>query len=159
MIDADCVVLFCLLVLNLSLFFSLRCLYYLVTIYPLFYIYQLLEMFSVNSLLYSSAVNLYKLFALSAGINSFGSFFMLFTSLCSCCWNDDFTFSNSIFRTISYKSSSNAFKCSFFGGVLTKLKPKFMFDYSLHSEFLSKKNAFHLFLFMKLSSLKIKFFR
>ena len=33
-------------------------------------------MFSVNSLLYSSVVNLYKLLVLSAGINSFGSCLM-----------------------------------------------------------------------------------
>ena len=36
MIDADCVVLFVLLVLNPSLYFSLRCLFYLVKIYQSF---------------------------------------------------------------------------------------------------------------------------
>ena len=116
-------------------------------------------MFSVNSLLYLSLVYLYKLFVLSAGINSFGSCLMLFTSCWSCCWNDDFAFLNSIFRTISYKSFSNAFKCLFFRGVLSNLRPKLMFDCLLDSEFLPKKNAFHLILFMKLSSLKIKLFR
>ena len=111
-------------------------------------------MFSVNSLLHSSVVNLYKLFVFSAGINSFGSCLILFTSFWSCCWNDGFTFLNSIFRTVSYKSFSNAFKCSFFGGVLTDLKPKFTFNSLLDPESFSKKNAFHLVLFIKLSSLK-----
>ena len=66
-------------------------------------------MFSVNSLLYSSVVNLYKLFVLSAGINSFESCLMLFTPFWSCCWNDNFTFLNSIFRTISCKSFHQLF--------------------------------------------------
>ena len=34
------------------------------------------------------------------------------------------------------------FKCSFFGGVLTEFKTKLLFDCSLDSELLSKKNAF-----------------
>ena len=35
--------------------------------------------------------------------------FNLFTSFWCCCWNNDFTFLNSIFRIISRKSFSNAF--------------------------------------------------
>ena len=59
---------------------------------------------------------------------------------------------------MSNKLFSNAFKCSFFGSTFTDLKRKLSFNWSLDSEFLSKKNAFHFILFMTLSSLKIKFF-
>ena len=59
-----------------------------------------------------------------------------------------------------YKSSSKAFRCSFCGGVLFDLKPKFESVPSLSfSVDFSKKCAFHLRRFKKLSTFSIRHFK
>ena len=110
-----------------------------------------LLIFSISNLVYSSLVSSYKLLALSAGTSNFGFFFIFFTSLDSCIWKLDFTYLNSILWTILYKSLSNWFKFSFFGGVLTDFNLKLVVISSLSLPCLSKKNVFHLILIIKLS--------
>lgn len=68
MADIDCVVLVLLLVLNLFLFLLLQYSIYGKIVF--FYRFR-----DVIGLLYLSVVNLYEIFVLSAGINSFGSSF------------------------------------------------------------------------------------
>ena len=71
-----------------------------------------------------SLESLYKLLVLSAGIKSNGFSLMRLILFGRLLQNSELTFLNSMLRSISYKSVSNASRCSFFGGVLTDLNPK-----------------------------------
>ena len=72
----------------------------------------------------SSFDSSYTFLVLSAKINTFFEDRISRRSLSSLDRNLFLTGLNSIFRTISYRSFSNWFKCSFCGGVMLDLKPK-----------------------------------
>ena len=110
------------------------------------FLYVLLIMFSISNLLYSSDVVSYKFSQLVLIILGF----FLYFSHHSCIWRLDFTYLHSIFWTMLYKS--NWFKFPFFRGVLTDLNSKLVATSLLYSHCLSKKNAFHLILSIKLST-------
>ena len=120
------------------------------------FLYVLL-MFLIGNLLYSSVASSYKLSALPAGINDFAFFFYIFHIIRYSIWKLDFIFLNSIFWTMCCKSLSNWNKPSFLGGVLTDLNPKLVVISSLSRKYLSKKNPFHLILFIKLSTFCVRF--
>ena len=103
-------------------------------------------------------VSSYKSLVLSACINNLGFFLIFLTSSDSYARKLQVTFLNSIFWTISYKSISNWLSWSFFGGVLTDLKPKLVVISFVDSFLFSKKNVLHLILLIKLSSLCVCFY-
>ena len=63
---------------------------------------------------------------MSAGINNSRSLLIILISLLSWFWTTVLALLNSILRTRSYRSSSNALRCSFFGDVKTDSNPKLL---------------------------------